>query len=1013
MKVLVHPYSFDKANRRITFTSYPSISLENVLLITNVKTNDIIYNFSSSTLGGSLASYSVLQLDFDTTSMANTDPLQIFYDDGLTAVPVTDNSGSLTVDNNGTFAVQAAQTGIWNSLATILNFPATQSVTQGTSPWVTSGLATVTQSGVVHVDDNSSSLTVDGTVAATQSGAWTNSLTGLVSLASGTEVKSVATILNWPATQAVSGTVTANQGTSPWVTSGTATITPSGVVHVDDNSGSLTVDGTVAATQSGSWSASVNGLISLASGTELRSLATILNFPTTQAVTQSGTWNVGLSSGTNFVGFATVAVSTPTLFAVVNTGTVNLNSGATVNVMNFPATEAVTQSGNWGVYASLASNTIVQVGDNGGSLTVDGTVGLGSGTSFIGFATVAVSTPTLFAVVNTGNVNITSGATVDVMNFPATQAVTQSTSPWVVSGTATVTQSGVVHVDDNSGSITVDGTVGLGSGTNFVGFATVAVSTPTLYAVVNTSAQGVLSSLATVLNFPAVQTIAGTATVTQSGIVHVDDNSSSLTVDNAGTFAVQAAQSGLWGVYASLASNTIVQVGDNGGSLTVDGTVAATQSGGWNVGLSSGTNFVGFATVAVSTPTLFAVVNTGSVTLNSGATVNVMNFPATEAVTQSGTWNVGLTGLVSLASGTEFRSLATILNWPATEAVTQSGTWNVGLNAGTNFIGFATVAVSTPTLFAVVNTSAAGVTNSLATILNFPATQAVTQSTSPWVTAGLATVTQSGVVHVDDNSSSLTVDNAGTFAVQAAQSGSWGVYASLASGTIVQVGDNGGTVSVDDGAGSLTVDNNGTFAVQSTQSGLWGVYASLASGTIVQVGDNGGTLTVDNGGTFAVQAAQSGAWGVYASLASGTFITTDLTSVGGTAVARGAGAVSNGTQRVTLPNDTGRTLLATGGAVSAAGDNGLVAYGTAKTKVYAFSLSTSSTSAITARFLSGGGGAELWRAIFQAPTSITTGANLAVTPPAYLFASASGATITLNLSSAATINWSLSYFDEA
>lgn len=58
------------------------------------------------------------------------------------AVPVTDNSGSLTVDNGGTFAVQAAQSGTWNI---------------GT-------LTTVTN--VVHVDDNAGSLTVDGTVTA-------------------------------------------------------------------------------------------------------------------------------------------------------------------------------------------------------------------------------------------------------------------------------------------------------------------------------------------------------------------------------------------------------------------------------------------------------------------------------------------------------------------------------------------------------------------------------------------------------------------------------------------------------------------------------------------------------------------------------------------------------------------------------------------------------------------------------------------------------------------------------
>lgn len=67
-----------------------------------------------------------------------------------------------------------------------------------------------TITNVVHIDDNSGSITVDGTVAATQSGTW--------------DINSVTTV----------GTIT-------------------NVVHIDDNAGSITVDGTVAATQSGTW----------------------------------------------------------------------------------------------------------------------------------------------------------------------------------------------------------------------------------------------------------------------------------------------------------------------------------------------------------------------------------------------------------------------------------------------------------------------------------------------------------------------------------------------------------------------------------------------------------------------------------------------------------------------------------------------------------------------------------------------------------------------------------------
>jgi hypothetical protein len=42
----------------------------------------------------------------------SSDPLRI-DPTGTTAQPITDNSGSLTVDNGGTFAVQAAQSGTW------------------------------------------------------------------------------------------------------------------------------------------------------------------------------------------------------------------------------------------------------------------------------------------------------------------------------------------------------------------------------------------------------------------------------------------------------------------------------------------------------------------------------------------------------------------------------------------------------------------------------------------------------------------------------------------------------------------------------------------------------------------------------------------------------------------------------------------------------------------------------------------------------------------------------------
>jgi hypothetical protein len=80
MKTLVEEYKFDKANKQITFTGIlvPS-ALEEILLITNVTTGDILYSFADKLRGGSL-SKNVLTLIFDTTKMNDTDRLQIFIE---------------------------------------------------------------------------------------------------------------------------------------------------------------------------------------------------------------------------------------------------------------------------------------------------------------------------------------------------------------------------------------------------------------------------------------------------------------------------------------------------------------------------------------------------------------------------------------------------------------------------------------------------------------------------------------------------------------------------------------------------------------------------------------------------------------------------------------------------------------------------------------------------------------------------------------------------------------------
>jgi hypothetical protein len=84
MKVLVEDYTFDKTLKTITFNSYPSIDIENILLITNISFYSYqIYNFADSSATGTVLG-NVLTLTVDTSLMSSTDKLQIWYENGLT-----------------------------------------------------------------------------------------------------------------------------------------------------------------------------------------------------------------------------------------------------------------------------------------------------------------------------------------------------------------------------------------------------------------------------------------------------------------------------------------------------------------------------------------------------------------------------------------------------------------------------------------------------------------------------------------------------------------------------------------------------------------------------------------------------------------------------------------------------------------------------------------------------------------------------------------------------------------
>jgi len=216
-----------------------------------------------------------------------------------------------------------------------------------------------------------------------------------------------------------------------------------------------------------------------------------------------------------------------------------------------------------------ASEVAVPVTDNGGSLTVDGTVTANAGTG-------------PWPVTDNGG-----SLTVD-------GSVTAIAQPGVDIGDVTINNAAgasAVNIQDGGNSITVDGTFFQAtqpvSGTITASEAkaedSVAASADSgipILAVRNdaaaskTSADGDYSMLAT--------DAAGRVGIADlGGSISVDDNAGSLTVDAPVATPVFVRLSD------GAAAITALPVTDNGGSLTVDGTVAATQSGTWTVGLTN------------------------------------------------------------------------------------------------------------------------------------------------------------------------------------------------------------------------------------------------------------------------------------------------------------------------------------------------------------------------------------------------------------------------------------------
>ena len=134
-KLLVGSYRFD-ASEKVVYCS-GNITAERFLVITNITRNTIIYNFADVSAGYGGVSHNAdtdetaLTLLYDTTSMADTDVLQIFvqgdYTEITPAEDILDPVGKLRVSNPQNLIDTDFEYGLqstkWETLQTVKNIP--------------------------------------------------------------------------------------------------------------------------------------------------------------------------------------------------------------------------------------------------------------------------------------------------------------------------------------------------------------------------------------------------------------------------------------------------------------------------------------------------------------------------------------------------------------------------------------------------------------------------------------------------------------------------------------------------------------------------------------------------------------------------------------------------------------------------------------------------------------------------------------------------------------------------
>ncbi len=408
------------------------------------------------------------------------------------------------------------------------------------------------------------------------------------------------------------------------------------------------VSGTISALQSGTWNVGLNA--------GSNAIGSITN--TSFASTQSGSWNVGINAGTNYIGKTRLTDGTTDAEVIpltnYNAQAVAIVDGSGNQLTSFTVTNAGTfavqaaQSGTWNITnisgtislpTGAATETTLSTlnGKIPSNLTVTSTRLLvdGSGvTQPVSIASSVTITGTVSANLNAGSnyigkTRLTDGTT-DAEVVPLTGYNAQAVAIVDGSGNQVTSFGGGTQYADGTAVATPTGTVALGfDGTSVQALAT--DSSGYLRALVtntiNTNLDGAYDISGSVLTVPTPGLVV---------LVNNSGNADTLKSDGTNLKVIAASNSGVDigdVTINNAAGASAVNIQDGGNSITVDGTVAATQSGTWNVGLNAGSNAIGSIT-----NTSFAVTQATAASLN--ATVVGTGTFAVQAA-QSGTWNIG------------------------------------------------------------------------------------------------------------------------------------------------------------------------------------------------------------------------------------------------------------------------------------------------------------------------------------------------------------------------------------